>query len=60
MDDLPKATATWREGLTEFPESAALKARLEKQGDDLQKLIDDSYDPSKRVDTSLQDLWTNQ
>lgn len=59
MDDLAKATAAWREGLAEFPESAALKSRLEKQGDDLQKLIDDAYDPSKRVDTSLQDLWTN-
>jgi len=59
MDDLPKAIAIWKEGLAQFPDSAALKNRLEKQGDDLQKLIDDSYDPSKRVDTSLQDLWTN-
>jgi len=60
MDDLAKATATWKEGLEQFPDSPALKDRLAKQGDDLQKLIDDSYDPSKRVDTSLQDLWTNQ
>jgi tetratricopeptide (TPR) repeat protein len=60
MDDLAKATATWHEGLVQFPDSAALKSRLGKQGEELQKLIDDSYDPSKRVDTSLQDLWTNQ
>jgi len=60
MDDLPKAIATWKDGLAAFPDSAALRDRLAKQGDDLQKLIDDSYDPSKRVDTSLQDLWTHQ
>ena len=60
MDDLAKATATWKEGLERFPDSVILKGRLAKQGDDLQKLIDESYDPSKRVDTSLQDLWSNQ
>ena len=60
MDDLAKATAIWKEGLEQFPDSAVLKSRLAQQGDDLQKLIDDSYDPSKRVDTSLQDLWSSQ
>lgn len=59
MDDLDKATATWKEGLAQFPDDAALKNRLSKQGDELKALIDGSYDPSKRVDTSLQDLWTN-
>jgi tetratricopeptide (TPR) repeat protein len=59
LDDLDKATATWKDGLTEFPDNQLLKARLSKQGDELKALIDNSYDPAKRVDTSLQDLWTN-
>jgi tetratricopeptide (TPR) repeat protein len=60
IDDLTNAGATWKEGLAEYPDSAALKARLAKTGDDLKTLIDASYDPAKRVDTSLQDLWSNQ
>jgi hypothetical protein len=59
MDDLAKATATWREGLSQFPENEILKTRLSKQGDELKAIIDAAYDPAKRVDTSLQDLWTN-
>lgn len=59
MDDLEQAVATWKEGLAEFPDNAVLKARLSRQGDELKALIDSSYDPAKRVDTSLQDLWTN-
>ena len=53
-----RATSTWQEGLTQFPDNAALKARLSKQGDDLKALFDAAYDPNKRVDTSLKDLWT--
>jgi tetratricopeptide (TPR) repeat protein len=60
IDDLTSATATWKEGLAEYPDNALLKARLAKTGDDLKTLIDASYDPAKRVDTSLQDLWSNQ
>ena len=59
MDDTAKATATWQEGLTAFPGSDALKARLSKQGDDLKALLDAAYDPNKRVDTSLKDLWVD-
>ena len=58
MDDVAKATAIWKEGLAEFPDHAALKARLSKQSDELKALIDTVYDSSKRVDTSLKDLWT--
>ena len=49
-----------RAGLSQFPNNAALKARLAAQGDQLKAIMDASYDPNKRVDTSLQDLWTNQ
>lgn len=57
MDDLEKTKAIWREGLREFPENPQLKARLAKNGDELKALIDDTYDPNKRVDTNLQELW---
>ena len=60
IDDLDRAHSTWAEGLQEFPTNAALKDRLAKQGDDLKTLIDDAFDPNKRVDTNLKELWTNQ
>ena len=59
MEDLDKAKAVWAEGLKQFPDSDALKQRLAKQGDDLQKVIDDALDPNRRVDTNLKDLWMN-
>ena len=58
MDDMAKATAIWKEGLTDFPDNAALKARLSKLGDGMKAFFDTVYDPAKRVDTSLKDLWT--
>jgi tetratricopeptide (TPR) repeat protein len=58
-DEQEKAKATWSEGLKEFPETPALKARLSKDGDQLKTLIEDALDPNKRVDTNLKDLWVN-
>jgi tetratricopeptide (TPR) repeat protein len=58
-DDLEKARATWREGLKQFPENPALEARLAQQGDELKSTIEAGFDPGKRVDTDLKDLWTN-
>jgi tetratricopeptide (TPR) repeat protein len=60
IDDLIQASNAWREGFADYPDNAALKARLSSQGDELKNLIETSYDPAKRVDTSLQDLWSNQ
>ena len=60
MDELDKAKATWTEGLAQFPDNAALKARLSKQGDDLKALMDATYDVTKRIDTSLQELWADE
>jgi len=59
MEDMEKAKAAWAEGLKQFPESAALKARLAKQGDELTTAIEESLDPNRRVDTDLKDLWMN-
>jgi hypothetical protein len=58
-DQLEKARAIWREGLKQFPDNQALKTRLEQQGADLQATIEAAFDPSKRVDTDLRDLWAN-
>jgi tetratricopeptide (TPR) repeat protein len=60
MDDLKKATAVWKEGLAEFPDSAALKQRLGSPPDAIKGLLDGVYDPNKRVDTNLQDLWSDK
>ena len=57
MDDLEKAHATWNEGLREFPGNPALQARLSRSGDQLKAYIDDVFDPSKRVDTNLSEMW---
>jgi tetratricopeptide (TPR) repeat protein len=60
MDDTPKAKTIWQEGAKLFPNSAPLKARLSKDGDDLKAYIDDVLDPNKRVDTNLREIWETQ
>lgn len=60
MDELDKAKAVWSEGLVQFPDNPALKVRLSKQGDDLKAVMDDTYDVTKRIDTSLKDLFADQ
>ncbi len=58
-ENLEKARAVWKEGLALFPDNAALKERMAKEGDELKAYIDDSLDPNRRVDTDLKDLWIN-
>jgi tetratricopeptide (TPR) repeat protein len=58
-DQLDKARATWQEGLKLFPEKAELKTRLAQQGDDLKNTIEANFDPNKRVDTDLRELWAS-
>jgi tetratricopeptide (TPR) repeat protein len=59
-DNLDKARATWREGLRQFPESAVLQQRLSVRGDDLKSLIENGFDPNKRVNTDLRELWEDR
>ena len=59
MDNLDKARAVWSEGLREFPGNPQLAARLAKSGDDLKAVMDDAYDITKRIDTSLEELWAD-
>ncbi len=58
-DDLEKARAIWQEGLKAFPDNQALKTRLAQEGDQLKATIEAGFDPAKRVDTDLRDLWAN-
>jgi tetratricopeptide (TPR) repeat protein len=58
-DQLEKARSVWQQGLKQFPDNQQLKARLNGQADDLQKLIEANFDPNKRVDTDLRELWTS-
>ena len=60
MDDLDAATRAWTEGLALFPANGVLKGRLAVAGDALKTLIEGSYDPARRVDTSLEDLWSGK
>lgn len=59
MDEVEKAKALWKEGLAQFPDNVSLKERLSKEGDPLKALVDGGYDPNKRVDTNLHEIWTN-
>lgn len=56
-DQPEKAKAIWREGLQQFPNNADLKARLSHEGDDLKNLIEAGFDPARRVNTDLSELW---
>ena len=59
-DDFEKAKQAWRDGLKHFPESAALKSRVAKDGDELKAVIDDTYDITRRVDTSLKEMFADE
>ncbi len=60
LDDVAKAKDIWKEGSSLFPDNASLKARISKDGDDLKNYIEDALDPGKRVDTNLQEIWTDK
>jgi hypothetical protein len=59
MGDRAQAVASWKDGLADFPDNAALKMRVSASSAALDALIADAYDHTKRVDTSLQDLWAS-
>ena len=58
MEEMDKARAAWQEGLRQFPDNPQLKDRLSLHGDDLVKLIENNFDPNKRVDTDLREIWS--
>lgn len=59
IDQPAKARKVWRDGLKEFPRNAELKTRLSQQGEELAATIEAGFDPAKRVDTDLSELWSD-
>ena len=59
-DHPERARATWEEGARLFPQDAGFKARLSRQGDELEAYIVDQLDRTKRVDTDLRELWEDR
>jgi tetratricopeptide (TPR) repeat protein len=56
-DQPERARATWAEGARLFPQDEKLKARLARQGEELEAYIADQLDRTKRVDTDLHEMW---
>jgi tetratricopeptide (TPR) repeat protein len=59
-DQPERARATWEEGARLFPQDAGLKARLARQGDELEAYIADQLDRTKRVNTDLREMWEDR
>lgn len=57
-DDAQRARVIWSEGLKDFPGHPALEVRLRAEPAALSAIIDEAFDPSRRVDTDLSELWS--
>jgi len=53
-----RARELWAEGARLFPDNHALKSRLSADAERLTTIIDDAFDPTRRVDTDLRELWS--
>jgi tetratricopeptide (TPR) repeat protein len=59
MEQMDKAREIWQQGLRQFPENAQLKDRLSLRGYQLIVLITNNFDPNKRVNTDLREIWSD-
>jgi tetratricopeptide (TPR) repeat protein len=59
MEQMDKAREIWQEGLRQFPDNSQLKDRLSLHGDQLTILIANNFDPNKRVNTDLREIWSD-
>jgi tetratricopeptide (TPR) repeat protein len=57
LGNAAKAREVWSAALTKFPADAGLKSRLEKQGTALEDIVTTALTASRRVDTSLADVF---
>ena len=57
IHQLSKAIAIWTDGLRTFPDNPDLRGRIANTGANLDRIVERSLDPARRVDTSLQDLF---
>ena len=60
VDDLERARAIWREGVREFPGDATLEARLSADAATVARVVEQAFDPARRVDTDLSELWSGR
>jgi tetratricopeptide (TPR) repeat protein len=60
LDDPARARATWREGHEQYQGHAGLVSRLSPDSDAVTASIEAAFDPTKRVDTDLSELWESQ
>jgi tetratricopeptide (TPR) repeat protein len=58
LGNLAKARETWTAGRVRFPDDAGFKARLAAQGEPLDDLVTTALTASRRVDTSLDDIYS--
>jgi tetratricopeptide (TPR) repeat protein len=54
--NLARAREVWTTGSAKFPDDAALRVRLEKQGQELERAVGDALAAERRTDTSLNGL----
>ncbi len=60
MDEFEKAAAIWKEGLAQFPDNTLLRLRIGLKQEDVKVVLEGVYDPNKRVDTNLHELWAGK
>jgi len=60
VENYERARVAWREGLEQFPDNEGLKARLSGEDDAVETLLGSDYDPNKRVNTDLREVWENE
>jgi tetratricopeptide (TPR) repeat protein len=60
MDDPEKAREIWKKGLEVFPGNAELTRRMTASSEDQAAILQATYDPNRRVDTNLQEIWQDQ
>lgn len=60
LGDQAKARDAWSSALLAFPEDAGLKSRLEKRGTELEDIVTTALTASRRVDTSLKDVFPDR
>ncbi len=56
-DDTARARTTWQQGRQAFPGHPPLEERLKADAEELARIIALAFDPAKRVDTDLSELW---
>jgi len=60
LGDVAKAREVWSAALATFPADAGLKSRLEQQGTALEDIVTTALTASRRVDTSLGDVFAER